>query len=232
MNSAGPLPALVRDHEIAGRVNPGRSGPIHGGQGDRERAPAGRSPPPRLILNKVRDASVPMSATHSGVVGPGRGPCVLQVGIDQLRRPADVGDAELVCRNSFRAAEGRGRGRGRGHPARPESSRRACRRRVFGIWAIVRTWALPFRSREGRDPAPVPEFRSPRTPRTPSQGRRTAHALKLPTYLNTYGAPRWLSQGAERDIFATMHAQERRSGGLPSGRRRRAAPSRRIRERG
>src|SRR5690348_2340140 len=51
-----------------------------------------------------------------------------------------------------------------------------------------------------------------------------AHALKLPTHVNTDGGPHRLSERAENDIFATEGAHEHTSGdvkpGPPASRRR------------
>src|SRR5882672_2533841 len=126
---------------------------------------------------------VPLSATHSGVVGPKASPQgFFRLGSTTCAPTVLRSETRLVCRNSLSwpwvradaagAATATASAAGTATASTPVTNNRTLER--------VDDMGTSSRSRKGRDPAHAANS---------LPGRRTARALKQPTHLNTDGRP-------------------------------------------
>src|SRR5258708_2364701 len=153
---------------------------------------------------------VPLSATHSGVVGPKASPQgFFRLGSTTCAPTVLRSETRLVCRNSLAwpwvRADAAGAATATASAAgTARASMAVVKDRSLGNRADMGTSS---RSRKvvTRRPCLVQVLR---TPRTPSLGRRTADALKQPTHLNTDERPYWLTERAESDNSATRSAHQ------------------------
>src|SRR5512142_2229108 len=100
MNSAGPMPALDLTTKLPVGLNTWLVGAESMGGRVTVSGTCWTEPPPRLMLYKVATL-VPLSATHSGVVGPRARPqAFFRLGSISCAAPL-MSETRLVCRNSL-----------------------------------------------------------------------------------------------------------------------------------
>src|SRR5262245_38289029 len=152
--------------------------------------------PPGLTPYSVATL-VPLSATHSGVVGPKASPQgFFRLG-STICAPTVVRlETRLVCRNSLPWPWVRADAAGAATATASAAGTATARTPVVMDLSLGNRDDMDTssRSRKGRDPAPHVLFRSCARRELPPRPPAGTHALKLPTHLNTDERPYRLSE--------------------------------------
>ena len=219
MNSAGPMPALDLSTKPLVGLNTWPVGAgVHRRQRDRQSLDRRAVGPPGLTGYTVATL-VPLSATHSGVVGPKARPQgFFRLGSTICAPTVVRSETRLVWRNSLSGpwvrADAAGAATDTASAAGTATASTAVAKdRSLGNRDDMGTSSS---SRKGRDPTPMP-YSGPAHTANSLPGRRAAHALKLPTHLNTDERPCRLNERAESDNFANRRAHQHTPAGLAVG---------------